>query len=619
MLIVETWCSGTPRAAASSSSASVPRTFGRRSAGYDASQLTIPTEAGFRAYDGDFTTWHGSVYYLSEFTEATVGSSQHEVLFRINGGSDTLTQLGKFGLGSSFFPSTAWREKEGSLYFNSANPVNSTTSLWQTNGDVKTTKAAKLPANHYLRTTNPAEVTESGIGIFFAGNGLPKNEVEGLYRAKGKKAATRLTTVPTWTASGIASFEESPTLAPSAPLYEKVGAGLIVFVDNGSTFELWTMNPDGSKAKSIWRPAQGLQNNTTPLIRGTLDEGARAIFTCVGSDGNTQVWSTDGTKKGTILVATHQVPPYDFVISGNTFYYSQLYTGLFKTDGTPEGSSIVKLLAMQPSNMTMFQGKLWFTATAPNGEIALWSSDGTDAGTVVVKDTWRNETTEEPTGLAVVDGKLTFWLELFDTQELWQSDGTAVGTVAVTTPGHFLRTGVDPVANLNGTAIFPARKSTDSFSQLWAYDATNGLRPLQASPPTQDSTQLYPWAFNHAVAGDRLFYTNRTTNGQTFWVTDGTDAGTIQIVKPGTTSAPGSATEMLAVGNLVYFSARHPNSGIELWSSDGTEAGTIIASDIQGGPEGSSPEGLKVIDGKLYFNADRRDVGRELFSIDLPQ
>ncbi|RYD60254.1 MAG: hypothetical protein EOP83_19815, partial [Verrucomicrobiaceae bacterium] len=423
-------------------------------------EIAIPTETDFRPYDGEFTLWHGSVYFLPEFTNFNA-FTQHEVLFRIDSGSDSLTQLGKLGLGSSLIPPTPWREKEAALYFYKANPVTSTTELWMTSGDVKSTKLAKLPANHYLRTTEPSEVTDTSLGIFFAGTGLPKNEVEALYRAKGKKGATRLTTVPTWTASGIVSFPEPPTLAPSTPLYEKVGASLLAFVNIDSTFELWSMNPNGSKAKAIWEPEQGLQNDTTPLIRATFAGGTRAIFTCIGADGDTQLWSTDGTKKGTVLLATHQELPHDFVMVGDTCYYSLIYAALCKTDGTPEGTSIVSELDMRPSNLAAFQGNVWFTATDASGKKGVWRSDGTAAGTVVVKDTWHDTSpVQEPVGFSVVEGKLTFWVDLRSAQGLWQSDGTTEGTVAVTAPDYFKSGSKSPVADFNGVAIFPARKST---------------------------------------------------------------------------------------------------------------------------------------------------------------
>ncbi|RYD43519.1 MAG: hyalin, partial [Verrucomicrobiaceae bacterium] len=131
-------------------------------------------------------------------------------------------------------------------------------------------------------------------------------------------------------------------------------------------------------------------------------------------------------------------------------------------------------------------------------------------------------------------------------------------------------------------------------------------------------TYLNPWAFKHVVAGDRLFYANYSDTSTSLWVTDGTDAGTQELLKPGTTNVPFNPSEMLAVGNQVYFAARHPDYGYELWRSDGTGAGTEIAADIEPGRNDSSPEGLQVIDGKLYFSADRRTVGRELFVLDLP-
>jgi ELWxxDGT repeat protein len=583
-------------------------------------QFTIPADSGFLAFGANFTRWHGSVYLLVAYVnENGTGIGNHQMLYRLDSASDALTPLGKFGYGAELIAESPWREKEPYLYFYNSKP-DASKELWLTKGDLKSTKLAKLPANHYLRTTEPSEVTDTSLGIFFAGTGLPKSQAEALYRAKGKKGATRLTLVPNWTASGIVDFVNQPAEAPTAPLYEQVGASLISFINIDDEYELWTMNPDGSKAKAIWKPTTPLQPTGALTFRGTVAGGTLAIFTVItGGTEPTEVWSTDGTKKGTTLIATHSELPYDFLNVEGVCYYSLLYTGLRKTDGTVEGTSTVSPVNMQGANMVEFQGNVWFIAAA-NGKNGLWRSDGTDAGTVLVKDGFHGISDELPTGLSVVGDKLVFWVRFSGARELWQSNGTTAGTVAITTPNFFSAGEMDPVADVDGVAVFPARKFADSYDQLFAWDATNGLRPLQASPTSHDSTYFYPWAQKHAVAGDQLFYTNYTEDGPTLWVTDGTDAGTHELVKPGNTNIPSPYRphEMLAVGDQVYFAARNADYGYELWRSDGTIAGTVLVADVEAGPAGSSPEGLKVMDGKLYFNADRRAVGRELFVMDLP-
>ena len=580
-------------------------------------ELVIPGESGWGPRAGEFTRWHGSLYFLCEFSN-DLGTAQKEILYRIDAGSDTLTPVGTFAIGSSLIAESPVREKEPFLYFFSAKP-DQAPELWQTNGTAAGTKLAKIPANHYLRTTDPSEITETGLGIFFAGTGLPKNQTEALYRAKGKKASTLLTPVPKWTADGIVDFDHPGDLPPHAPLYQQLGASTLAFINVGDgAYELWTMTPDGSKAKSIWKPTKPLQTPGSLTFRGNTTDGTRAIFTVINGTELIEYWVTDGTKKGTVLLTSSNVAPHDFVNFNGATYYSQLYTGLFKTDGTPEGTSLVKLISMQGSNMVVFQGSLYFIAAGPNNKNGLWRSDGTDAGTTLVKDGFHGISDELPTGLSVVGDKLVFWVRYSGARELWQSDGTTIGTVPITTPNFFKDGETDPVGSVNGMAIFPARKFADAYDQLFVWDTTNGLRPLQANPSTHGATFLYPWAEKHVTAGNRLFYVNYSDTSTSLWVTDGTDSGTQELLKPGTTNAPFNPSELLAVGDQVYFSGRNSTYGYELWRSDGTDAGTVLVADVEPARADSKPQGLKVMHDKLYFNADRRTVGRELFVIDLP-
>src|SRR5205085_187558 len=86
-----------------------------------------------------------------------------------------------------------------------------------------------------------------------------------------------------------------------------------------------------------------------------------------------------------------------------------------------------------PSNLTNVNGTLYFTANdGPHG-YELWKSDGTTAGTVLVKDIYLGlYYSSNPTNLANVNGTLYFQAtDRTHGAELWKSDGTAAGTVLV--------------------------------------------------------------------------------------------------------------------------------------------------------------------------------------------
>jgi ELWxxDGT repeat protein len=61
-------------------------------------------------------------------------------------------------------------------------------------------------------------------------------------------------------------------------------------------------------------------------------------------------------------------------------------TELWSTDGTPEGTAMIKdvVEGREPSDtwqLTRWGNAAYFTARKPTGESAIWKTDGTTAGT----------------------------------------------------------------------------------------------------------------------------------------------------------------------------------------------------------------------------------------------
>jgi len=106
---------------------------------------------------------------------------------------------------------------------------------------------------------------------------------------------------------------------------------------------------------------------------------------------------------------------------------------LWKSDGSTAGTVMIKNTYAAGNsnvsfNLTNVSGTLFFRADTGSGGLGLWKSDGTAAGTVLLKNA-------DPAYLTSVNGILFFTLGA----ELWKSNGTAAGTVLVKAihPGSF--------------------------------------------------------------------------------------------------------------------------------------------------------------------------------------
>jgi ELWxxDGT repeat protein len=152
-----------------------------------------------------------------------------------------------------------------------------------------------------------------------------------------------------------------------------------------------------------------------------------------------------------------------------------------------------------PADLTGVNDRLFFTIihTAPGEELRqeLWTSDGTEAGTVQVRDS--NGSADQWVmleNLTNVNGTLFFSVLSNDghesTHELWRSDGTTAGTLRVKEGDpDFNRSDPRSFTNVNGTLFFaidtPERFHT---TQLWKSDGSPaGTVPIQAFPPAPPS------------------------------------------------------------------------------------------------------------------------------------
>jgi ELWxxDGT repeat protein len=85
-----------------------------------------------------------------------------------------------------------------------------------------------------------------------------------------------------------------------------------------------------------------------------------------------------------------------------------------------------------PQSFLDVNGVTYFVAETPEYGIELWRTDGTQAGTMMVKDIYPDGESSHPSWLTNVNGTLFFTADDgVHGEELWKSDGTAEGTVAI--------------------------------------------------------------------------------------------------------------------------------------------------------------------------------------------
>jgi ELWxxDGT repeat protein len=256
-------------------------------------------------------------------------------------------------------------------------------------------------------------------------------------------------------------------------------------------------------------------------------------------------------------------------------------------------------------------GELYFVANDGTHGYQLWKSDGSAAGTSLVKVLTLAPLTTIAR-LTNANGRLFFTAAVAaGGPKLWTSDGSAAGTVQVGTVGV-----VGSLVNVNGTVYFSG--STAAGVALWKSDGTDaGTALVKNINPGSSNLALT----NLTDVNGTVFFTVTVAASETqLWKSDGTQAGTVLVKAIDFSGAGGSAygaSDLTNVNGVLYFVADDGVHGRELWKSDGTAAGTVLVQDINPGSGGSTPENLTVVGGNLYFSADDGTHGRELYKLHL--
>lgn len=270
------------------------------------------------------------------------------------------------------------------------------------------------------------------------------------------------------------------------------------------------------------------------------------------------------------------------------------------------------------------------TGGSPPGNVELWGTDGTTAGTKLVLDIRAGGASSDPLDLTYI-AAMNRWFFTADDgthgRELWVSDGTVGGTKLVKDVYAGISSGMDRnfapfFTYCNGYVYFQANGGPAKGGiELWRTNGTASGTKLVADIKHREEGSV---PAKLTAAGGKLFFV--ADDGFTqreLWVTDGTAAGThlVKDIYPGNVSS--TPERLTNVGGRLFFVASDPDYGAELWTSDGTEAGTRMVKDINPAPGGgtsnaysSDPRWLVKFHNKLYFAADDGEHGRELWTSD---
>ena len=224
---------------------------------------------------------------------------------------------------------------------------------------------------------------------------------------------------PSFTAMGNHLFFRTAPTGTESTLWKTDGTSTgttpVKTISSGNIYNLFTMddtlyfyvNGDGSSSPDALWKSDGTEDGTEP-IKGSLkmeNDGPtpshdRIFFSAQAMD-NSQcgLWVSDGTTAGTQLLKEYKNPPVKLTDMDGTLYFHVSYDtrdaennnihhmDLWRSDGTVDSTVLVKPAESQYflsiNQMVVVNHALYFEQRG-----VLWSSDGSEGGTVELKKLW---------------------------------------------------------------------------------------------------------------------------------------------------------------------------------------------------------------------------------------
>ena len=328
---------------------------------------------------------------------------------------------------------------------------------------------------------------------------------------------------------------------------------------------------------------------------------------------------------------------------------------LWSTDGTAAGTML--LMDIQPGatgstprNFARMGDVLFFGAdNGTNGE-EVWRTDGTAAGTYLLHDVNPGAGASTSQGFLELNGLIYFHAFDGSSNEVHSTDGITLTNLTGTDPDYGGGSGSATV--LAGQFFFWDGDHNTLNRELYSYGPAAGLTFLQdilvggaGSFPTEltafhnmvllqgddggatfgseirlsSGTDFQTIDFNPGTAsstpqyffdfGDRALLRATNGSGTGLAATDGTSAGTTMIT---TTVQPFDT--FAGLNGSAYFNGFNGGEQ-ELWVTDGSAGGTSLVADLNSGGS-SSPNKLTATDSYLVFRANGTSTGNEFYVMD---
>lgn len=340
----------------------------------------------------------------------------------------------------------------------------------------------------------------------------------GFYKTDGSIQNTNFINLGNQTFSGFYKYDDNTMIFRT--------------VASGST-KIWKINNNSTTPELLKEHVGSLYSgyqmtNNSSKINNNL-------YFIFRENGAPVIYKTDGTSNNTTKVTTftdlvsNSILDILGTVNDKIIYFKtpdpySSYSEIWMTDGTGNGT-LIKTLTQKPRKESFFYNNKLYFFGHQYGFSYLMSTDGTTAGTQVIKQTNNGESTpydydEIATGFSFCGNKLYF-TNFGYRNSVWKTDGTSMGTTELTptTPNYdrffyqsacaknylyFLGQGTDKIWRTDGTIANTQPLSVTVFKNGQQDIIENQITGVPLSTMATDGDNLFINSYT-AISGWELY------------------------------------------------------------------------------------------------------------------
>lgn len=383
--------------------------------------------------------------------------------------------------------------------------------------------------------------------------------------------------------------------------------------------QLWKMNSDGNSFELVSNIGTQESEGISFFNEFLFLNDQIYFYANDGVHGN-ELWKTTGELEGTVMVKdiypdgtnvdlNNSSTGLMGIVHNNVLYFSaksednDAYEYLYKTDGTAEGTikvntsnntnSLPLFFGFNKNNFIEFGDKIIFKAIKSGQGDCLWVTDGTQSGTIFLKDILPGNYSNGISDFTV-RGDEIYFLAYSDiavaNKNLWKTNGTTEGTVKV-----FEDVISSNLINTSSSSLFFAK-----------HDDVNGVEVNELQP--QSNVPLIVWNINRLgstkpgelkkLNGKLVFHSDY----KNIIITEGELEASIKLDFDDFPGTNFSLYDVEELGNNIFISGFKQHIGSQIFKYNTTMQNLELFKQFTFGSDVTTK--FKKKDDLLFFNGD---------------